>query len=610
MNKIYLASLFVILLILTACGPEKRKRQARQDDTSVFLADIRDYYFETIDSTLFYLNQMDTVVHLEKNQALFLEVRKWYKRNEPMMLTFDYANYSKINGPNLLKVEIEDFTDIKRMKPKSLQVVEEVLFAEGELDKATLHSALTFLKVRIPFIKKNHIIMKQRDYHFLRMIRDAIINTATKGITGFDSPMLANSLQEAIYNYESIQHILYLYQEAFSETTLITDWTKEIQSTIDFLADGDFDSFDRYTFIKDHINKQLELINRTEADWGITLHKSRPLNPNATNLFSREFFNMDMFKPQGSKSITPEMVSLGRALFNDASLSESGKMSCGTCHLENRAFTDGLAKARGNDGSILQRNTPTLPYSVFQKTFFYDGRGDGLEGQIVSVMNNEKEFHMDLNTMVEKVAASNEYTEQFEIVYDGEITNKNIRNAIANYIRNLAPFDSKFDKNMQGLESTLTNQEILGFNLFSGKAACATCHFAPVFNGTVPPRFSETEFENLGVTATANFDDPDLDQDPGMYYPYEVEERRHFFKTSSVRNAALTAPYMHNGAYDTFEELMQFYNLGGGAGMGLDVVYQTLPPDPLGLTEIEIDAIIAFMKTLTDEQFLTEKEEI
>ena len=156
---------------------------------------------------------------------------------------------------------------------------------------------------------------------------------------------------------------------------------------------------------------------------------------------------------------------------------------------------------------------------------------------------------------------------------------------------------------MQGKEESLSEEEILGFNLFMGKAACATCHFAPVFNGTIPPKFGESEFENLGVTKTNDFENPQLDDDPGMYYPYEVEERRYFFKTPTVRNAELSAPYMHNGAYENMEQLMTFYNLGGGAGMGLNVEYQTLPPDPLELSEREIKAVIAFMRTLTDKRF-------
>ena len=310
-----------------------------------------------------------------------------------------------------------------------------------------------------------------------------------------------------------------------------------------------------------------------------------------------------MFAPAHAPEITDDRIALGKALFNDESLSGSGTISCATCHIKEKAFTDGLKTSIGLNGKVLQRNSPTLTYAVYQKTFFYDGRGDGLEGQIVGVTNNENEFHIDLKTLENKVKNNPKYKQQFDSLYKGKINNRNVRHAIATYIRSLTPFNSKFDRNMQDLENTLTEQELLGFNLFMGKAACATCHFPPTFHGTVPPKFSETEFENLGVTKTVDFKNPTLDIDPGLYYPYEVEERRGFFKTSTIRNIELTAPYMHNGAFNTLEEVLEFYNLGGGQGMGLDVPYQTLPPDPLDLKPYEIDAIIAFMKTLTEYEY-------
>ena len=225
----------------------------------------------------------------------------------------------------------------------------------------------------------------------------------------------------------------------------------------------------------------------------------------------------------------------------------------------------------------------------------------------MNVVNNENEFHLDLNTVEQRIKEDDVYASSFDELYDGEVTNQNVRHAIATYIRSLAPFDSRFDKNMQGSENTLTSEEKLGFNLFMGKAACATCHFPPAFNGTVPPKYMETEFENLGVPKNADFDHPILDDDPGQFHPYMVEEKRNFFKTSTVRNVALTGPYMHNGVYESLEEVVQFYNVGGGQGMGLEVPYQTLPPDSLHLTDKEQKALVAFMQSLTDARFLNEK---
>jgi len=151
---------------------------------------------------------------------------------------------------------------------------------------------------------------------------------------------------------------------------------------------------------------------------------------------------------------------------------------------------------------------------------------------------------------------------------------------------------------MRGQENTFTPQEKLGMNLFMGKALCATCHFMPLTNGTVPPFFSETEKEVIGVPKTAA--NKKLDDDTGFYFMYEEPIQKGMFKTPTVRNVAITAPYMHNGVYENLEQVVDFYNQGGGAGLGFDLPHQTLPFDNLKLTKEEEQALVAFMKTLTD----------
>lgn len=600
----YFITAFVLLCIISCKKEEKLLAlSTSSDNSSLFNTDIRNHYFMTLDSAAYYMQRIDTLKTLEENKVNFLKSREWYKRAEPMLIAYDNENYLSMNAPNLLKLDIDDYQDIKKIKPKSYQVLEELLYADEGFENKDVEYVIQYLKVRIPYIRKNHILIRQRDRHHLKMLRDAIVNVATKGITGFDSPILANSLNEAIYNYETIQQILTIYKPAFTSLELYELWMKEISSTVSDLRAGEFDTFDRYGFIKGHTNKQLELINKTANDWNIVLNTSRPLNPKSTNLFDKDFFNISLFSTPHSPEITDERIELGKMLFNDKSLSSTGNISCATCHHEEKAFTDGLTKARGINEIELQRNTPTLTYAVYQRTFFYDGRAASLEDQIVKVINDDNEFHLDLNTIEKRIKSNPVYIQKFDSIYAGNISNRSARHAIATYIRSLSPFDSKFDKNMQGIEETLTEEEIKGFNLFMGKAACATCHFPPAFNGTVPPKYMETEFENLGVPQNASFEHPTLDNDPGQFYPYEVEEKRSFFKTSTVRNAELTAPYMHNGVYRTLEEVVNFYNVGGGQGMGLDVPYQTLPPDSLNLTDKESKALIAFMKTLNDQRF-------
>jgi cytochrome c peroxidase len=158
---------------------------------------------------------------------------------------------------------------------------------------------------------------------------------------------------------------------------------------------------------------------------------------------------------------------------------------------------------------------------------------------------------------------------------------------------------------MRGDNSKMNLEEVKGFNLFMGKAKCGTCHFMPLFNGTVPPTFTFTESEVIGVPATKA--GSVLDTDPGRFAIYQITNFKNAFKTPSLRNIGLTAPYMHNGVYTSLEEVVDFYIKGGGKGLGLKVENQTLPEDSLALTSAEKQALVAFMHTLTDSSLLREK---
>jgi cytochrome c peroxidase len=175
-----------------------------------------------------------------------------------------------------------------------------------------------------------------------------------------------------------------------------------------------------------------------------------------------------------------------------------------------------------------------------------------------------------------------------------------IYKAIAAFVRTLQPFNSDFDRYMAGDKTALTDNQVNGFNLFMGKAQCGTCHFAPLFNGLIPPTYALTEFEILGTTASDDWLHARADPDEGRFEVRPTPYFRGAFKTPTVRNAAVTAPYMHNGAFATLEKVMEFYDKGGGAGLGLEIPDQTLSPIPLNMTDQEKSDIIAFLKALTD----------
>ncbi|HEX8546252.1 MAG TPA: cytochrome c peroxidase, partial [Cytophagaceae bacterium] len=301
------------------------------------------------------------------------------------------------------------------------------------------------------------------------------------------------------------------------------------------------------------------------------------------------------------------VVQLGKLIFFDPILSNNNKRSCASCHKPHKAFTDGADKSIAMDfeGKVL-RNSPSLINSIYSDRYFWDLRVDKLEDQIEHVVVSEKEFHTDYFNIFDKMLTSKEYVELFKASFpetkQNPVNSYTLSTSLAAYVSSLTALNSRFDRYVRGETIAIEPDVIKGFNLFMGKAGCGTCHFAPTFNGSTPPFYTESESEVLGVPRSKDKNSP-LDDDAGRSSGKVRENSNiylHSFKTPTIRNVALTAPYMHNGVYNTLEELMEFYNNGGGAGLGLSVPNQTLPSDSLGLTATEIKDIVSFMKSLTD----------
>ncbi|MGF2414675.1 MAG: cytochrome-c peroxidase, partial [Ferruginibacter sp.] len=274
-----------------------------------------------------------------------------------------------------------------------------------------------------------------------------------------------------------------------------------------------------------------------------------------------------------------------------------------TCHNPAKAFTDGLVASVAIDGhTSLPRNAPTLWNTALQRNLFLDNRSFSLEDQVMQVLNNAKEMHGSAQKAAEKILLQKEYATLYAKAYP--VANKsdaaqNICNAIACYERTLIALNSKFDKHMRG-QASLNKDEINGFNLFMGKAKCGTCHFMPLFSGAKPPRYYYTETEVIGVPDKNVTVNNKLDEDEGRFAVTGLPVHKYAFKTSSLRNITLTAPYMHNGVFKTLNQVINFYNNGGGKGLKIAPENQTLPFDKLNLTATEKQHIISFLKALTD----------
>jgi cytochrome c peroxidase len=316
---------------------------------------------------------------------------------------------------------------------------------------------------------------------------------------------------------------------------------------------------------------------------------------------------------------TLEQVRLGRKLFMDRRLSRNGTMSCGMCHVPEQGFAvNELATAVGMEGQSLRRNTPTVLNVGYQALLFHDGRATSLEDQVWGPLLAADEMgNLTREAALARVQALPEYRPLFAAAFPGaELTASGIAAALAAYQRTLKSGNSRFDRfHFGGERDALSRSEQDGFELFRGKGGCVACH-------AIGPRsalFTDQAFHNTGIGLAKAGAAPSplrvplapgvetlLDPAglPGVFSPYapdlgrfEVthqERDRYAYKTPTLRNVALTAPYMHDGSLATLEEVIDFYDRGGIDNPGRDPLLQ-----PLGLTAEEKRALVAFLRALT-----------
>jgi len=327
---------------------------------------------------------------------------------------------------------------------------------------------------------------------------------------------------------------------------------------------------------------------------------------------------------------TPEKIALGEKLFNDKRFSTTGEVSCATCHDAEKAFTDSpLRVSEGIDKLTGTRNAPTVVNSAYFTTMFWDGRSPSLEDQALHPFLNPVEMGLKDHEPILKIVRSDpEYVRAFEQVFDKTdetVTMDEVTKAIAAFERTQVSGDSPFDRYwFGGEEEALTPAQKRGFSLFVNEARCVSCH---VIEQTTA-LFTDNRFHNIGVGINAVQDDvPDLarefiraeatasEVDVKVLGDKRTSELGRLvvtkgfddigaFKTSTLRNIAVTAPYMHDGSLKTLRDVVVHYNNGGVTNEG-DPVNDFLSGGirPLNLTDEQIDDLVAFMEALTSPEF-------
>ncbi len=531
-----------------------------------------------------------------KLQQLFLQTRIAYKKFEWAAEYFEPATSRFVNGPPVQEIE---FTG-QAFQPAGLQIIESFLFPKFDTTKQTdLINQLNLLQAKCNVYKMHFKNVDILDWQVFDAVKLEVFRIETLGITGFDNPLTLKSADESKASLQSLQNVLSYYDK---NKTLPARFIE----SINYLnRHTDFNSFNRAQFITAYCNPLTTGISDLENQLNLHIIRyNRLLNQYAKTLFDTNAFNVNAFAPDQSAFVTSEKIVIGKKLFFDPILSGNGIRSCASCHQPDKAFTDGLVKNKMiNSNKTLARNTPTLLNAALQAAQFYDMRANTLEDQSHDVVQSAVEMHGSMQLSVQKLWNDSMYRKLFSIAFPKKnrtnIDTLEIMNAIGSYVRSLVFLNSRFDKYMRGDSSALTANEVNGFNLFMGKAKCATCHYMPLFNGTFPPRYMKTEVEVIGVPSS--LEENKIDTDLGRYNIIQVASLKHSFKIPTLRNAAKTAPYMHNGVFTTLQQVMDFYNKGGGVGLGFKIDNQTLPFDKLNLSQTEMQDVIAFIKSLNSE---------
>lgn len=301
---------------------------------------------------------------------------------------------------------------------------------------------------------------------------------------------------------------------------------------------------------------------------------------NAQAASKSSYLRPDKVPAPVDNQVTPARVELGKALFFDPRLSGSNWISCATCHNPALGWSDGLPKGIGHDMKPLGRATPTVLNTAYNAFQMWDGREKTLEHQATGPVQAPVEMAQDMGSLITELSKIPAYKPLFDKAYPGQgITKETIGKAIASFERTVVSGESPFDRWIKGNKKGMSESAQRGFALYEGKARCSVCHSG--FN------FQDDGFHNIGLN----------DDDVGRYAIQKIARNKGAFKTPTLRDVALTAPYMHNGAYKTLEEVVEHYNRGGDSK-------DNLSPNimPLNLNKQEKADLVAFLNSLTGKQ--------
>ncbi|MXS70654.1 cytochrome C peroxidase [Flavobacteriaceae bacterium W22] len=544
------------------------------------------------------------------------QCRKRMKTVDFWIRYFDPVNYKMINGPLPVEWETEVFEKFEKpyRRDGAGFTLAQLYLEEENINKDSLElliqKSLTATKMyQFAEIKDN--LKNPETFYFCNRL--FLLNLATIYTTGFECPETENVITEMHDMLSQVKTIYEAYNESFPKTSISESYLELYKKTIKFVENQhkDYTKFNHFVFVRDYINPLFALNQQQIVQYGFYSKNNLDftLSNDVKSIFDKNLFFAQNIKGEFSfvkdSGTLRQIDSLGKLLFYDPILSGNNERSCVSCHKSENFFTDNSVTTalQYNGKNLLERNAPSLVNAPYNHLMMLDGKFLDLKQQGEAVITNPIEMGSTKKEVLEKVLSCPDYKKNFKNIlkklpdHPKEVKFDHIISALTTYFGKYSQYYSKFDRAMKKNE-ILSEDEISGYNLYMGKAQCATCHFAPTFSGIKPP-YIGNEFEVIGVPADKNY--RSLSNDKGRYYAHPAKETLHAFRTTTLRNVEKTKPYMHNGAFDTLEEVIDFYNAGGGVGKKLNIPNQTLSSDSLKLSKKETNQLISFLKSLTEE---------
>lgn len=529
--------------------------------------------------------------------------------------------YHKINGPLAVEWETEVFEKFEkpyRREGAGLSLAEMYLEEKNVTKDSLLHLIQSSLTATQTYLEDSITENLNTYHHFFLANRLFLLNLAAIYTTGFECPEPGNIIPELIAMLENVKDIYTIYNVSFITTPVNDRYLRLYDSTIAFVKTQGLtvEHFNYFLFIRNYINPLFSLNQEMIRDYKVVSGSfvDYTLTDQSSSVFDKALYNgqntKGVYNSIDDSQTLAEIKHIGKLLFYDPILSGNNQRSCVSCHKSTEYFTDTAATTSRhfNNHTSLPRNTPTLINAVYNHLLMLDGRHISLQNQAKDVITNPAEMGGTEAEVLKKVLSCNEYNDalkRFAKLTPGHTTVSidHIVSAITLYYSSFSNYYSPFDMAMNqplsaGGKRLISEEAEKGFNLFMSKAQCGTCHFVPQFNGVKPPYIS-SEFEVIGVPEDTTYKNIQIDS--GRYKINPAYETLHAFRTGTIRNAQFTKPYMHNGLFKTLEEVIDFYDAGGGVGKGLKIENQTLSSDSLKLTTIEKKELIAFIESLSEQ---------